>query len=336
MKDGALAGSRLGFRGTEDLGGGTAAVFWLESGISPSTGSLLNERDSASGHVSSSRTTQTTRQAYAGIKNTGLGEVRLGWQNTLNYDLTSQRHALSIYPETRGGESHTYLNPYGSRATAATYFSPLISNIEFSAQLASSSDQGVTAANTYDAAANAEYKADILAFGAIYKQGPLKAGFVSSKYNVTGASPVATSQYVTAANNAAVTNTDERQLRSNMFAGRYDFGSFELAANYGTGKTQGSKTATATQASVKSTELGIKVPLGTFDLIANYGTAKNDSATFAAGKTDIKYAGYGVIKNMSKRTRLYVLYGTQKDSVPSTSTDTANLSGTRIGITHSF
>lgn len=338
LKDGALAGNRLGFRGTEDLGGGTAAVFWLESGISPSTGSLLNERDGGAGHVAVERRTQTTRQAYVGLKNTNLGEVRLGYQNTLNYDLTSQRHGLSIYPESRGGEAHNYTIAYGSRATAATYFSPKIANIEFSAQWASASDAGLNTAGIYDSAANAQYKADILALGAIYKNGPLQVGLVTSQIKVTGASPVATSQYVLAASvdNAAITNTAERKLSNNMLAARYNFGAFELSANYSSGKADGTTTAKAATANVKSTELGIKVPVGATDLIASYGTGKNDAATIAAGQTDIKYVGVGLIQNLSKRTRAYVLYGTQKDSAQTAATVAANLSGTRIGVSHAF
>lgn len=40
LGDGHLTGSRLGFQGTEDLGGGLKAIFNLESGILPDTGTL--------------------------------------------------------------------------------------------------------------------------------------------------------------------------------------------------------------------------------------------------------------------------------------------------------
>src|SRR6188472_588508 len=33
-----LQGSRIGFRGVEDLGGGLKAGFWLEAGLNPDTG----------------------------------------------------------------------------------------------------------------------------------------------------------------------------------------------------------------------------------------------------------------------------------------------------------
>lgn len=38
MHNSSVAGSRLGFRGKEDLGGGLSAGFWLESAISPDSG----------------------------------------------------------------------------------------------------------------------------------------------------------------------------------------------------------------------------------------------------------------------------------------------------------
>jgi predicted porin len=354
VKDGALAGNRLGFRGTEDLGGGSAAVFWLESGISPSTGSLLNERDSASGHVSSSRTSQTTRQAYVGLKNVKLGEVRVGYQNTLLYDLTSQRHAISIHPETRGGEAHNYVTP-NTRATAVTYFSPVINNVEYSLQWAGAQDKGLTdanptgttAGNAYSsAAAGATYQANVLGLGAVYKNGPLVAGLAHFQTKVTGASPVASSQFpgfattggatgLAAGNNAAVTNGEERLTSGTQLAAKYDFGKFKLAANYGVGKVQGTTTATAALSDRNQYELGLSVPVGATDLIASYGKG-NTKAGGGATEAHIKYVGVGAIHNLSKRTRLYALYGTQTDSQLSDSTSAAKLSGTRVGISHAF
>ncbi|MGH1552201.1 porin [Streptomyces sp. L7] len=50
MTDGVLTGSRWGLRGTEDLGGGTKALFILESGFSPDTGSSQLGRASVRAH----------------------------------------------------------------------------------------------------------------------------------------------------------------------------------------------------------------------------------------------------------------------------------------------
>ncbi|NBY05033.1 MAG: porin, partial [Betaproteobacteria bacterium] len=41
VMDGGNAGSRIGFRGTEDLGGGMKAHFVTEQGISPTNGCLV-------------------------------------------------------------------------------------------------------------------------------------------------------------------------------------------------------------------------------------------------------------------------------------------------------
>lgn len=64
---GELNGSRLGFRGTEDLGNGNKALFVLESGFDPSTG-LAEQGGRLFG-----------RQSFVGLEN-GLGRVTLGRQ----------------------------------------------------------------------------------------------------------------------------------------------------------------------------------------------------------------------------------------------------------------
>src|SRR5262245_61245302 len=55
MTNSANSFSRLGFRGTEDLGGGLSAGFWLEAGLMNDTGSGFptNTNNQASGNVNS-------------------------------------------------------------------------------------------------------------------------------------------------------------------------------------------------------------------------------------------------------------------------------------------
>jgi len=72
--DSAQSTSRLGFRGREDLGGGTAALFTLEWEIDPntSTGMFGN-----------------TRTAIVGLSQKGYGTAAIGTQNTVIVDAMS-------------------------------------------------------------------------------------------------------------------------------------------------------------------------------------------------------------------------------------------------------
>ena len=58
--------SRIGFKGTEDLGGGMSANFTLETTVTPNATTALGG----------------TRQAFVGLKKNGLGEASMGTQYT--------------------------------------------------------------------------------------------------------------------------------------------------------------------------------------------------------------------------------------------------------------
>jgi predicted porin len=73
-----LSSSRLGFRGTEDLGGGLKAGFWLEAALNPDDGTI-----NSSGKFWHRRSTVSLEGAF--------GEVRLGRDYTPTYT------ALSAY-----------------------------------------------------------------------------------------------------------------------------------------------------------------------------------------------------------------------------------------------
>src|SRR6266705_2742238 len=70
-------GSRLGFRGREDLGGGLRAVYQIESGVNLDTGS--NQTSVNGGPTNSSTATLATRDSFVGLEG-GWGRVLLGRQ----------------------------------------------------------------------------------------------------------------------------------------------------------------------------------------------------------------------------------------------------------------
>ncbi|WP_323120275.1 porin [Burkholderia alba] len=77
MSTGAWAGSRFGLKGGEDLGGGSKAIFQLESGVSTSNGT-----SQFAGGI-------FTRQAWVGLTHPAYGTLTAGRQYTAYYTLLS-------------------------------------------------------------------------------------------------------------------------------------------------------------------------------------------------------------------------------------------------------
>lgn len=151
--------SRIGFKGTEDLGNGMAANFQIESGLTV---------DGATG-------TWGSRNTYAGLSGKSWGEVRLGNHDT-PYKLGTA--SLDIFADTAGDYNTIIGNVQGTvvfdqRATnALAYISPTMS--------------GFHAAIAYVAAAEANNNATAnpSAWSAtgIYANGPIFASLSYEKY----------------------------------------------------------------------------------------------------------------------------------------------------------
>src|SRR5579862_2654669 len=77
MASGIWAGSRFGLKGAEDLGGGTKAIFQLESGFNINSGAQQFTN------------AMFGRQAWVGVTNAGYGTLTLGRQYTSYYTLLS-------------------------------------------------------------------------------------------------------------------------------------------------------------------------------------------------------------------------------------------------------
>ena len=84
LNDGAFTGSRLGFRGTEDLDGGRKAFFSLEQGFDPSSGALTQTTAAANYGQSAAPTGRAFgREALVGLSAGNAGTLTLGRQYTL-------------------------------------------------------------------------------------------------------------------------------------------------------------------------------------------------------------------------------------------------------------
>ncbi|SFI13203.1 Outer membrane protein (porin) [Collimonas sp. OK307] len=111
--------SRLGFRGTEDLGGGLQAIFTLEAGLAVDTGAM-GQGNRLFG-----------RQALVGLKG-GFGTVSLGRQINMTYIATLKSDVLgpnlfsigsidSYMPNARSDNSISYLGNFNDVVVGATY-----------------------------------------------------------------------------------------------------------------------------------------------------------------------------------------------------------------------
>lgn len=154
MGSGGLSTSRIGFKGTEDLGGGLSAVFGLEAGLNVDVG-----QSSAGGAL------QFNRQSFVGLAG-GFGEVIAGRVWTAYDDIEAAAHQLFgasdfavEYAVMDSGNNYS-ANP----SNGFKYSSPEFGG--FKGAVSYSLDEKTGAANV----------AKVGAFNVTYTAGPLYAG----------------------------------------------------------------------------------------------------------------------------------------------------------------
>lgn len=179
LQSGGLAGSRLGFRGNEDLGGGLRAIFTLEHGINLDDGT--NGQGAFWG-----------RQAFVGLADSSLGQLTLGRQYGSLYPLTSDfsEFANGVYgPSTAViGGFGGYEPVRGSANSATANGGP--ARVNNSLKLESASFGGVKVGGLwgFGEATGSTTGTRVADVWARYTGGPLDAmlSFVDDKVNATG------------------------------------------------------------------------------------------------------------------------------------------------------
>ena len=328
--------SRLGFRGTEDLGGGMSASFWLEAGVN---------NDSGTGQASSE-----TNRAIAST----VAGVRSGTQG-LTFNRRSTVSLAGGFGELRIGRdyvpsfwNHTVFDPFGTNGVGST------SNLSLALGAGLGVPTTVRASNSvgYFLPANlggfygqAMYAfgevAEPVAAGADKNDGRyvgLRLGFASGPFNVAAAYGRTDATSVLANLNATFGTAfvgDVDYINQNI-AGQWDFGMAKLMGHWNQEKVRGfGDTAKHT-----TWMIGTLVPVGAGEIRASYTRGKGDDDFLRGDQIAIGY-----VHNLSKRTAVYTTFArvNNKDTAVinynnglAVTAVGGNSRGFDLGIRHSF
>ena len=308
VQSGGLSGSRLGFRGTEDLGNGLKGVFTLEQGFDISKGTGLGD---------------ASRQAFVGLAG-GFGAVTLGRQYAPGYDF--QYDALvssAISPQAilsgaaigdsidgTGIVSALTINPGSSaRWDNSVAYNGSFAGLKVRAIYA----MGNNETNTYKNGTLTAPQEDLvrtskagdddrMGLGVEYANGPLKVGAVY--------------HYLKSATNSATLlkgSADEEKLglddqKEWLIGGSYNFGVLTLAGSY----QQADNVAYIKDLDADLWQLGVIVPVGAAGNVhVGYGEVKYEEP----GEADAKSKSWTLAYThaLSKRTTAYVGYNETKN-----------------------
>lgn len=284
LVSGGAAGSRLGFRGVEDLGGGLSAQFVLEQGINADDGTLA-QGGRAFGRESS---VGLTSSSYGSIS---MGRIPMPYFSALNgVDAFSWIGNGGMLALNQNGAAPRQVLPLGTSAradNAVRYMSPVLGGFQFRA-LGAFSEDSATLGRLYSLSVR-------------YSKGPLDVTAAWARQN-------------------GATDSSGR-VTAFTAGGSYDFGPARLFAGITneknscttcTGLLTRSAGITGSRASeFRLANLGVQVPFGATTVFAQV-TQVADRSQYAVspGKRDATWLGIGARYELSKRTALYATVAT--------------------------
>jgi predicted porin len=311
--------SRLGFRGTEDLGGGTSAFFTIETGLTPTSSTLSSFNN---------------RQTFVGLAQKGYGNVAIGTQYgpihkaVAATDPGQQNNTIGsvIYPAagTDGGQASAdaaYTVRFANSLTASSErIKGFSANAIYSLNNQDSTQTGPTTGGTVN---NTAY-----GLGADYTIGNFYAtvAYQSVKsINNTASTASISSTFVG-------TNTTDSQL----YAGAtYDLKIVKLFAGFTDRKIQ-SNLNSNDSLNRTAQQIGARAFLTKkVEGWASVGNGRYNA--FGTNQATADFTAYQIGSNywLSKRTNLYAIVGSTQTSSTSM---TGSLSGNQyaVGARHTF
>ena len=301
-----LSSSQLGFRGTEDLGGGMSASFWME-------GTLVNDAGTPAGLQFGRRSTLD----LAG----NFGAIRLG----RDYTPTFWNHTVFDAFGTlgSGAGSNITLAPSGSNAATAARTS---NGVSYLYGFANNAGSAVGKGGVYAQVTHAFGEQLSTAAAQTNQYQGARVGYINGPMNVA----VSTGNTVVSAS--------AKDKHTNI-AGSYDLGVAKLMV------LNSSFTNGTTNAKVTANQISAQVPMGSGYIPVSYATAKNSAndqkgSQFAIGyvhnlsKRTALYGTYSSITN--KNGAGYTFLGGNGGYGAGLTAGGANGTGMDIGVRHTF
>jgi predicted porin len=298
--------SRLGFKGSEDLGNGLKAIYQVEFGISTDGGAaqgnantgprtpINNHRNTFVGLAGDwgtfvvGRHDTPMKMAFYATGNERIGDSII--------DLNAGASPVGVFQEVRASNAIAYVSPNLSGFTVAAAVVP--------------GEEGVTAAgNEADGFAD-HYSVGVMWSGMGIKVG---AGFETLENQAGGVAPGLANQ-----------DMDTWQI-----GGSYTFGAFSVGAQYQDSSDFGFVAGT----DYTAWALTGKATFGNNAVSLVYTDSEADPAVGAATETD----GWGIAAehNFSKRTKVYAAYASGEIDAPGAAADTDD-DQFSLGMIHSF
>lgn len=349
---GSQTTNRLGFRGTEDLGGGTRAFFTIENSITADGSSVFG-------------TTGTgNRQTFVGLGQKGLGQFAVGTQYTPlfnNASATSPGQFNNvmgdvIYAGDSGGSifgnTASSLAAQNANSGSSIGFTVRTANMlridtdsfaGFRAQgfITMDNQSSPQTAQTATSRVGGSDNRSGWGLGANYTWQKL---FVAANYqSLKAVNPYAISATapITAATNTqvfgAANNTGVNVQDNQWFVGAtYDFGVVKAYAQYINRKAE-SQIDPTSYISRTAQQLGVRGNFTkTIEGWASFGNGRYRS--FGSNAPTANFSGWQVGSNyiLSKRTNLYAIYGATNTGSVSGANNSYNGSQYAVGVRHTF
>lgn len=275
--------SRLGFRGTEDLGGGLAAGFWLEAPLGNDNGTISNSLF-------------FNRRSTVSLSG-GFGEIRLGrdftptfWNDTTFDPFGTNGVGTNVISSAHGsanilGGSGLADAAYFRSSNSVGYFLP--PNLGgFYGQVMYGFDENVQSDSAAFNSQAGRYAGG--RFG--YANGPLDVALAYGESKVT--------------DTAVVTGT----AKTINLGASYDLGVVKLMGELSQVQNEFESAAGTFKPKVNGWLLGATAPIGAGLIRASVGQARADLDTAGIADPRATKFALGYVHNLSKRTALYATF----------------------------